>query len=204
MKSERRFSSRHTVAFSGIWLPGMILLLAADTGWTQAGNATAARQDLNKPRTSAAIPAPTAALLAKLESVYKDLHANPELSMQEQRTARIAADWLRQHGYEVTEKIGGTGVVGLLRNGEGATVLLRADMDALSMKESTGLPYASTKTGKDPSGADTDIAHSCGHDMHVTWLMGATQILAENRNKWHGTVMARAFLGDRKVEPGEP
>src|SRR6185295_11683244 len=86
---------------------------------------------------------------------------------------------------------GGTGVVGLLRNGEGRTVLLRADMDGLPMKENTGLPYASTKTGKDPSsGMETAIAHSCGHDMHVTWLMGATQILAQNRDKWRGTVMA--------------
>jgi amidohydrolase len=111
--------------------------------------------------------------------------------MQERRTAQIAADWLRKHGYEVTEKIGGTGVVGLLRNGEGQTVLLRADMDALPMKENTGLAYASTKTGKDPSsGVETAIAHSCGHDMHVTWLMGATEILAQNRDKWHGTVIA--------------
>ena len=120
----------------------------------------------------AVLPGPSDDLLAKLESIYKDIHANPELSMQEQRTAGIAAEWLRQYGYEVTEKIGGTGVVGLLRNGEGATVLLRADMDALPMKENTGLPYASTKTGKDPSGRETAIAHSCGHDMHVTWLMG--------------------------------
>jgi hippurate hydrolase len=87
--------------------------------------------------------------------------------------------------------VGGTGVVGLLRNGEGSTVLLRADMDALPMKENTGLAYASTKTGIDPSsGLETGIAHSCGHDMHVAWLMGATQIIAANKDKWHGTVMA--------------
>src|SRR5690606_5058058 len=83
------------------------------------------------------------ALLAELEDVYRDLHAHPELSMQEQRTAGIAAAWLKAHGYEVTEGVGGTGVVGLLRNGAGATVLLRADMDALPMEEHTGLPYAS-------------------------------------------------------------
>ncbi len=110
--------------------------------------------------------------------------------MQEHRTAGIAADWLRQHGYEVTDKVGGTGVVGLLRNGEGATVLLRADMDALPMKESTGLPYASGKTVTDRSGQQTPVAHSCGHDMHVAWLMGVTRILAENRDKWRGTVVA--------------
>ena len=108
------------------------------------------------------LPGPSADLLARLEGVYKDLHANPELSMQEQRTAGIAAAWLRESGYEVSEKIGGTGVVGVLRNGEGATVLLRADMDGLPMKENSGLPYASTKTGKDASGAETAIAHSWG------------------------------------------
>lgn len=84
------------------------------------------------------LPAPTEELLTQLEGIYKDLHANPELAMQEQRTAGIAAEWLRRHGYEVTENVGGTGVVGLLRNGAGATVLLRADMDALPMQEATG------------------------------------------------------------------
>jgi amidohydrolase len=139
----------------------------------------------------AVLPGPSNDLVAKLEGIYKDIHANPELSMQERRTAGIAANWLREQGYEVTEGVGGTGVVGLLRNGEGATVLLRADMDALPMKENTGLPYASTRTGADPSsGRETAIAHSCGHDVHVTWLMGVTQILAGNRDKWRGTVVA--------------
>ena len=138
-----------------------------------------------------ALPGPTEAQLAKLKGIYEDLHANPELSMQEKRTAGIAAKWLKDQGFEVTEGVGGTGVVGLLRNGDGPTVLLRADMDGLPMKENTGLPYASTKKGTDPaSGRETAIAHSCGHDLHVTWLMGATQILAANKEKWHGTVMA--------------
>src|SRR5690349_19005420 len=138
----------------------------------------------------AALPSPSNDLLGKLEAIYKDIHANPELAMQERRTAGIAAKWLREQGYEVTEGVGGTGVVGLLRNGEGATVLLRADMDALPMKENTGLPYASTKTGIDSSGEEVPVAHTCGHDMHVTWLMGATRILAANKDKWHGTVIA--------------
>jgi len=121
--------------------------------------------------------------------------------MQERRTAGIAADWLRERGYEVAEGVGGTGVVGLLRNGEGATVLLRADMDALPMKENTGLPYASAKTGADPSsGRETAIAHSCGHDMHVTWLMGVTQILAANGDKWRGTVIAVFQPGEETGE----
>lgn len=153
-------------------------------------SAQGSRQEQTASRESAAIPGPSEDLLAQLASVYKDIHANPELAMQEHRTAGIAAAWLRKQRYEVTEKIGGTGVVGVLRNGEGATVLLRADMDALPMKENTGLPYASTKIVKDASGRDTPVAHSCGHDMHVAWLMGATRILAENRDKWHGTVIA--------------
>lgn len=107
-------------------------------------------------------------MLREIEGIYKDIHANPELSMQERRTAGIAAEWLRKQGYEVTEGLGGVGVVGVLRDGEGATVLLRADMDALPMQESTGLPYASSKTGINPAnGRETAIAHSCGHDMHV-------------------------------------
>lgn len=137
------------------------------------------------------LPGPTDAQFATLRGIYEDLHAHPELSMQERRTAGIAARWLKDLGFEVTEGVGGTGVVGLLRNGDGPTVLLRADMDALPMKENTGLPYASTRTGTDPaSGRASPVAHSCGHDLHVTWLMGATQILAAHRDGWRGTVMA--------------
>ncbi len=138
----------------------------------------------------AGLPGPSRDLLAKLEGIYQDIHANPELSMQERRTAGIVASWLREQGYEVTEGVGGTGVVGLLRNGDGPTVLMRADMDALPIEESTGLPYASRKTGTDRFGQPTSIAHSCGHDMHVTWLMGTTYILARHRDPWRGTILA--------------
>ena len=150
--------------------------------------------------THSSLPAPDDNLLKELEGVYKDLHAHPELSMQERRTAGIAATWLKQVGFEVTEGVGGTGVVGLLRNGDGATVLLRADMDALPIKESTGLPYASQEGGTDRFGQDTAIAHSCGHDMHVAWLMGATRILAENRDKWRGTVLAVFQPGEETAQ----
>ncbi len=147
-----------------------------------------------------ALPDPSGDLLAELEKTYKDIHANPELSMQEHRTSGIAAAWLKKQGYEVTEGVGGTGVVGLLRNGDGATVLLRADMDALPLKESTGLPYASDKTGTDRFGQTASVAHACGHDMHVTWLMGATRILAENRDKWRGTAMAVFQPGEETAQ----
>src|SRR4051812_23127643 len=146
------------------------------------------------------LPEPSPVLLAELEKIYKDLHANPELSMREHRTSGIAAAWLKKQGYEVTEGVGGTGVVGLLRNGDGATVLIRADMDALPINERTGLPYASDKTGTGRFGGTTPIAHACGHDMHVTWMMGATLILAENRDKWQGTVLVVFQPGEETAE----
>ncbi|HEX2602112.1 MAG TPA: M20 family metallopeptidase [Gemmatimonadaceae bacterium] len=129
-------------------------------------------------------------LLPDLEKLYTDIHAHPELSMQETRTAGIAAARLRDAGYDVTSGIGKTGVVGLLRNGDGPTVLLRADLDALPVQEATGLPYASKATATDRDGKTVPVMHACGHDMHVTWLVGATAILAQTRDDWHGTVMA--------------
>lgn len=129
-------------------------------------------------------------LLPDLEAVYKDIHSHPELSMQEERTARIAAQRLRAAGYAVTTAIGKTGVVGLLHNGQGPTVMLRADMDALPVKEETGLPYASTVTAKDRDGNTVPVMHACGHDMHVACLVGATTLLANTRSNWRGTIMA--------------
>src|SRR5947208_5891641 len=101
-------------------------------------------------------------LLPDLESVYKDIHSHPELSMQENRTAQIAADRLRAAGYEVTTGVGNTGVIGLLRNGDGPTVMLRADMDALPVQEATGLPYASSITALGPDGKTVPVMHACG------------------------------------------
>ena len=129
-------------------------------------------------------------IISDLEDLYRDIHAHPELSLQERRTAGLAADRLRGAGYELTENVGGTGVVGLLRNGDGPTVMLRADMDALPIREATGLPYASAATATDADGNETPVMHACGHDMHVTWLAGATALLAQSRDAWHGTVLA--------------
>ncbi len=129
-------------------------------------------------------------LIPDLEALYKDMHAHPELSMQETRTAGIAADRLRAAGYEVTTGIGKTGVVGLLRNGDGPTVMLRADMDALPVEEATGLPYASKIMMKDRQGNTLPVGHMCGHDMHVAWLIGATAMLAQAREAWRGILMA--------------
>src|SRR5580693_3051719 len=129
-------------------------------------------------------------LLPELEALYTDVHAHPELSMQETRTAGLAAERLRAAGYDVTTAIGKTGVVGLLRNGEGPTVMLRADMDALPVEEATGLPYASKVRVTDREGKTVPVMHACGHDMHVAWLVGATTLLAQARGAWRGTLMA--------------
>jgi hippurate hydrolase len=139
---------------------------------------------------SAAVLAGLEQLLADLEVLYKDLHAHPELSMSETRTAALVADRLGKAGYQVTTGVGKTGVVGLLHNGDGPTVMLRADMDALPVEEATGLPYASKLKVKDREGNIVPVGHMCGHDMHVTWLMGATTLLAQAREPWRGTLMA--------------
>ena len=130
------------------------------------------------------------AISAWQERVYKQLHAHPELSFQETETAALAASKLNELRYEVFQGIGRTGVVGILRNGEGQTVLARADMDALPVKENTGLPYASTMTVTDDAGETVSVAHACGHDAHVTCLLGAAELLANARKSWGGTFIA--------------
>lgn len=129
-------------------------------------------------------------LLPELEALYKDVHAHPELSMQETRTAAIAARHLRAAGFVVTTGVGNTGVVGLLRNGDGPTVMLRADMDALPLVEATGVDYASKVTATDGDGNAVPVMHACGHDLHVTWLIGATTLFAKARDAWRGTLLA--------------
>jgi hippurate hydrolase len=124
------------------------------------------------------------------ESLYKDIHAHPELSFQETRTAGLVAAKLKELGYEVIEGIGRTGVIGILRRGDGPTVLARADMDALPVKEATGLPYASTATAATETGGTVNVSHACGHDAHVTCLLGAAELLAEARGAWRGTLVA--------------
>jgi amidohydrolase len=124
------------------------------------------------------------------EELYRDLHRHPELSHREERTAALVADRLRRAGFEVHERVGGTGVVGLLRHGDGATVLLRADMDALPVREATGLPYASEETATDDTGTEVPVMHACGHDVHVACLAGAAQLLADGREHWRGTLVA--------------
>lgn len=142
-----------------------------------------------------------------LEALYRDVHQHPELSMQETRTAALLAGKLRSAGFTVTEKVGGTGVVGILRNGDGPTILVRTEMDALPMEEKTGLPFAS-RARQQRDGVESFVAHSCGHDIHMAWWSGAALALSQMKDKWQGTLMfiaqpaeeslggARAMLDD--------
>ena len=125
----------------------------------------------------------------RLIDIFKNLHANPELSMQETKTAALVAKELKALGFEVQTGIGKTGVVGVMKNGPGPVIMFRADMDALPVKEETGLPYASNKSGKTLDGIDSGIMHACGHDAHVTWLIGTAKVMAQLKAQWSGTLI---------------
>ena len=122
-------------------------------------------------------------------ALYLDLHEHPELSGHETDTAAELADQLRSAGYEVTEHVGGTGVVALLKNGSGPTIMLRTELDALPVEEQTGLPYASKVHTKDDAGHDVPVMHACGHDLHMAALLGTAEIMAGSKNSWHGTLL---------------
>src|SRR5579871_1775787 len=154
-----------------------------------------------------------------LVATYKGLHAAPELSHHEEKTSALLAEELRKAGYTVTERVGkypdgsqAYGVVGILKNGAGPTLLIRADMDALPVTEATGLPYASTVRAKNPAGQDVGVMHACGHDIHVTTMIGVARAMAAMKDQWHGTLMlvgqpseetidgAKAMLADHLYE----
>lgn len=136
-----------------------------------------------------AVAARVAAEYPSLEAIYVDLHRHPELAFTETRTAGIVAAGLRASGFEVTEKVGNTGVVAVRRNGPGPVLLVRADMDALPMAEKTGLPYASTGTTRTLAGQESPAMHACGHDLHVTTLLGTARVLAQLADRWSGTLV---------------
>ena len=165
------------------------------------------------------LPPAVASQSASLLATYEDIHAHPELSHHEARTAAILARGLRAAGYSVTERVGvypdgsqAYGVVAILRNGAGKTLLIRGDMDALPIVEETGLPYASHVMTKNASGQDVGVMHACGHDVHTTVLLGTARALSATRGSWHGTVMiigqpseetidgAKAMLADHLYE----
>jgi amidohydrolase len=127
--------------------------------------------------------------VADLLKLYTHLHANPELSLQEEKTASRMAEELTQLGFDVTTKFGGHGVVGVLKNGTGPTIWVRADMDALPVTEQTGLPYASKVRAKDRSGNECGVMHACGHDLHMTCFIGTARTLVKLKDRWAGTVV---------------
>jgi amidohydrolase len=149
-------------------------------------------------------------------TMYKDLHQNPELGFMEVRTAGIIAKELKALGYEVITGIGKSGVVGILKNGDGPVVMYRADMDCNSVKEITGLPYASTKTMKKDDGTEVPVMHACGHDAHVTWLLQVAKMMKQMKSEWKGTLVmlaqpaeevltgAKAMVNDKMYEKGVP
>jgi amidohydrolase len=160
------------------------------------------------PKWREAVAAKVGAEYASLEAIFKNLHANPELSFMETKTAALVAKELRALGVEVTEKVGNTGVVGVLKNGAGPTVLIRADMDGLPVKELTGVSWASKAVVQDISGKEQPAMHACGHDLHVTGLIGTARTLVALKDRWQGTIVfvaqpaeeivagARAMLSD--------
>lgn len=156
---------------------GCLLMAAVATAQTAAG------------RWSAPTPAQIDAIYPDLEALYRDLHQNPELAFQETRTAATLAERLRRLGFEVTTGVGRTGIVGVMRNGVGPTVMLRTELDALPVEEKTGLPFASTAMAKNAAGQLTPVMHACGHDLHMAAWAGAARLMAEHRDRWRGTLL---------------
>src|SRR5262245_32302205 len=137
--------------------------------------------------------------LTSLEALYKHLHAHPELAFEEEKTAARMAKELKDLGFEVTTGVGGHGVVGVLRNGKGPTVMVRTDLDALPVTEKTGLPYASKVRQRDKEGKEVGLMHACGHDMHMTCWAGTARVLAGMKDRWQGTLV---FIGQPAEEVG--
>ena len=138
---------------------------------------------------SAAVPKEVQTVYPDAHALYVDLHQHPELSSHETQTAAKLASRLRSLGYEVTEQVGGTGIVAILKNGPGPTVMLRTELDALPVEEKTGLAYASKVRTRDDRGLDVAVMHACGHDLHMASIAGTGAIMAQSRNTWHGTLM---------------
>ncbi len=140
------------------------------------------------------------AIYPQMRALYEDLHQNPELSLHEEKTAAKIADQLRRLGYDVTTGIGNTGVVGVLKNGSGPTVMIRAELDALPVLEKTALPYASHQTTHDDQGVEVPVMHACGHDLHMSAGVGTAALLAQNRQRWHGTFIYVGQPAEERIQ----
>ena len=173
------------------------LLAVCLSAGSTSGAATPAKTPARTP--AASVLAPLDALYPELDSLYLDLHRNPELSQHEEKTAAKMAERLRSLGFAVTTGFAGHGVVGVLENGAGPTVMLRTELDALPVEERTGLPYASRVTTKDDSGATVSVMHACGHDIHMASWVGAATLLARAKDRWKGTLV---MIGQPDEEKG--
>lgn len=156
----------------------LVFTIVASAAWAQTSSPS-----------NSSLASEVNAVYPQAQALYVDLHQHPELSLHEVNTAAKLAARLRDLGYEVTEKVGGTGVVGILRNGTGPTVMLRTELDALPVEEKTGLAYASTVHTKDDAGHDVSVMHACGHDIHMAAWVGTATIMAQTKKDWHGTLM---------------
>jgi amidohydrolase len=174
-----------------IEISGLVVVVTSLVALAAVFNGTSARAQ-NSAQSSAqnaALARQVDAIYPEAQTLYLDLHEHPELSGHETRTAEVMAGKLRALGYEVTEHVGGDGVVAILKNGAGPVVMLRTELDALPVTEETGLPYASKVTAKDDSGRNVGVMHACGHDVHMATLYGTAAIMAKTKDAWHGTLM---------------
>jgi len=180
---------------------GALLLLAPGLAIGQVTAPTASASNKLPEALITKINAVIDADAERLTSIFKDLHQHPEIGFTETRTAGIVASELRSLGFTVTEGIGATGVVGVLSNGSGPTVWFRADMDANpGVRESTGLPYAATSKQRLADGSEIDVMHACGHDAHVTWMLGLAKAMVEIKANWSGTLVVYAQPAEELIE----
>jgi hippurate hydrolase len=140
------------------------------------------------------------AIYPQMRALYEDLHRNPEMSLHEEKTAAKIAEQLRKLGFEVTTGVGNTGVVGVLKNGTGPTVMIRAELDALPVLEKTELPYASHATTHNDQGIEVPVMHACGHDLHMSAGMGTAALLAQNKERWHGTFIYVGQPAEERIQ----
>jgi amidohydrolase len=198
------------------WRVAPVLAAFAASGALAQGGADVASAAPLPAALIAKVSAAVDADSARLTTIFKDLHANPEIAFTEKRTAAIVAKELKALGFAVTEGIGKTGVVGVMKNGAGPTVWFRADMDANAVREATGLPYAAKQKQRLDDGSEVDAMHACGHDAHVTWMLGLAKTMAALKADWSGTLVvygqpaeevgtgAQAMVADRLWERGFP
>ena len=174
-------------------------LLSIAVAWIGLTSFAAAQEKSKLGESKLLVEKRTATEMADLDALYKHLHSHPEIAFQEEQTAARLTKELQALGFDVTTKIGGTGIVGVLKNGDGPTILVRTDMDALPVTERTGLPYASKVRIRDKDGRDVGAMHACGHDMHMTCWVGAARVLVSMKDRWKGTLV---FIGQPAEEIG--